>query len=230
MILVCACAPRFAYKPATAKTPGGPAKFALRVAVLAFEDGTENFTKRGSPFGGYEFNLARTGINGLAVGTGAAYEVSPMPPVFWARALVDDLSASGEFAAARLVFSRSELAGDDILVEGVLKHASMNNKPKQEPDRFALHLRFFRLPDRAVLWEGDVGRAVIRPKDLTRGCMTGSCAIARINDYLNDVMRAVFSDARAALNSALSPRVAPPRKPEGGEPTEELLERLLRNE
>jgi hypothetical protein len=205
-------------------------KFGLKVAVLAFEDGTEDFTKRGSPFGGYEFNLARTGINGLAIGSGAAYEVSPMPPVFWARALAEDLSASGEFASARLVFSRSEIAGDDILVEGVLKHASMNNKPKQEPDRFSLHLRFSRLPDHALLWEGDVGRAVIRPQNLTRGCIAGSCAIDRINGYLNDVMRAVFSDARAALGSVLSQQAAPPQNLQGGEPTEELIKRLIGND
>ena len=44
-------------------------KLPVKVAVVAFEDRTRDFTSEGNIFSGHVFNLARTDINGLSLNT-----------------------------------------------------------------------------------------------------------------------------------------------------------------
>ena len=62
-------------------------KLPVKVAVVAFEDGTGDFTSHGNLFSGHVFNLAKTDINGLSLNTGAAFSVSSLPPARWAKSL-----------------------------------------------------------------------------------------------------------------------------------------------
>lgn len=218
-----ACGSRFAYKPNAAHDAP---KVPLKVAVQAFEDGTEDFTKRGSLFSGYVFNLSRTGINGLALNTGAAFNVSALPAGLWAKAFVEDMRASGDFRSAKLVFGPSELTDEDLVVEGALTQAYFHTK-KGEPDEFCFHLKVRRLPGKALVWEGDVRRTSPRPPNLTSGCILGDCVIDRIHGYLNGVMQGMFADARLALVRTLA---APPAtKPDSREQDspEEVIRRIL---
>jgi hypothetical protein len=165
-----ACGSKYAYKPeAPAAAAGAPALLPFKVAVVAFGDGTEDFTKKGSYFSGYEFNLAKTGINGMAINTGAAFHVSPLPPEYWAKAFAEDLGASGAFRSVKLVLDRSGLSDEELVIEGTLLKATYRTK-KGEPDEFHLRLKALRVPGGNVAWEGDVSRNAPRPSGLADGC------------------------------------------------------------
>ena len=70
--------------PAGSARTGGP-QLPVKVAVLPFEDGTENFTERGSTLRrDIQYNLAKTGVPGL----------SALPPEFWGKSFADELAAS----------------------------------------------------------------------------------------------------------------------------------------
>ncbi|MGZ5385729.1 MAG: hypothetical protein ACXWH0_17345, partial [Acidimicrobiia bacterium] len=79
MVLVltagCAVNSTFVYKPG-APAAGGP-KLPVKVAVLPFKDGTEDFTERGSFLSGaYSYNLSKAGKIGA---------ISALPPNLWAK-------------------------------------------------------------------------------------------------------------------------------------------------
>lgn len=220
------CSQGFVYqrKPDTAQdAPNLPVK----IAVVAFRDGTEDFTSRGNIFSGHVFNLARTDINGLSLNTGAAFSVSSLPPAHWSKSLAEEMAASGVFRSVRFVFDPSEATGEEIVVEGALTKAyftTINDKP----DEFALHLTARRMPGDTVVWEGDAGKSGIRPRNLANGCLGyGGCVIKRIHAYLNGVMEGIFADARHGLARALAP--PPDAKPDipVGDSPEEVIQRIL---
>ena len=203
-------------------------KLPVKVAVVVFEDGTGDFTSHGNIFSGYVFNLAKTGINGVALNTGAAFSVSPLPPARWAKSLADEMAASGAFRSVKFMFGPSEVTDEDIVVEGALTKADFTTI-KDKPDEFVLHLKVRRMPDNTVVREGDVGRSGIRPSGLTSGCFGyGGCVIDRIHGYLNGVMQGIFADTHLDLVRALAP---PPgeKKPDlpGQESPEEVIKRIL---
>jgi len=223
-----ACGSKYAYKPEAPAAPAGaPAALPVKVAVVAFGDGTEDFTKKGSYFSGYEFNLAKTGINGLAINTGAAFHVSPLPPEYWAKAFTEDLDASGAFRSVKLVLDRSGLSDEELVIEGTLLKATYRTK-KGEPDEFHLRLKALRVPGGNVAWEGDVSRNAPRPSGLADGCLIGSCVIDRIHCYFGTVMQGMFAEARAGLVQAAAPPVEKrPASPAAGDSVDEIVNRIL---
>ena len=99
----CAANTNFVYKP-NPPAAGAP-KLPAKVAVLPFEDGTENFTKRGSTLSDGQYNLAKTGIPGV---------MTAMPPEFWGKSFADELAASGSFRSVRFVYSPSEIKDESF--------------------------------------------------------------------------------------------------------------------
>lgn len=224
------CSSGFVYQRKADPAQDGQ-KAPVKVAVVAFEDRTRDFTSEGNIFSGHVFNLARTDINGVSLNTGAAFSVSSLPSAMWSKALAEDMAASGAFRSAILIFGPSEVTDEDIVVEGALTKAYFTTI-SDKPDEFVIHLKVRRTSDNTVLREDDVGRSGVRPRNLTSGCfMYGGCVIDRIQGYLNGVMQEIFADVRRDLVRALAP---PPsgKKPDppGQESPEEVVKRILGKE
>ena len=203
-------------------------KLPVKVAVVAFEDGTRDFTREGNLFGGYVFNLARTDINGTWINTGAGFAVSSLPAVRWSKSLAEDLAAAGTFRSVKFIYSPSERTDEEIVVEGALTKAYYTTIT-DKPDEFLLHLKVRRMSDNTVVREGDVGNIGVRPSNLTSGCfMYGGCVIDRTQEYLNGVMQGIFADIRRDLVRVLAPP-PPDKKPDipGQESPEEVIKRIL---
>ncbi|MBI5575585.1 MAG: hypothetical protein HY896_04400 [Deltaproteobacteria bacterium] len=220
------CSSGFVYQR-KANPSGDVPKLPVKVAVVAFRNGTVDNTSAGNIVTGHVFNLARTDINGLWLNTGAAFSVSSLPPEKWAKSLAEDMAASGAFRSVKFLYSLSEVTDEDIVVEGALTKSDFTTI-KDKPDEFALHLKVLRMPGNAVVREADVGRSGIRPRNLTSGCFSyGGCVVDRIHGYLNGVMQAIFTDIRLDLVRVLSP---PPEKkpgPPAKESPEEVVKRIL---
>jgi len=203
-------------------------KLPVKVAVVAFEDGTRDFKSEGSLFGGSVYNLARTDINGLSLNTGAAFSLSSLPAAGWSRSLAEDMKASGAFRSVKFMYAPYEVTDEEIVVEGALTRAyftTINDKP----DEFFLHLKVRRISDNAVLREGDVGSSAVRPRSLTARCLTyGGCVIDRLHNYVNGVMQGIFAQVRLDLVRTLEP---PPAVKKADLPAkdspEEVIDRIL---
>ena len=224
--LLAGCSSGLAYQRKATPSREGPA-LPVKVAVVAFADGTRDFTREGSVFGGYLFNLARTDINGIWINTGAAFSVSSLPAAQWSKSLADDMAASGAFRSVKFMFAPSERTDEDLVVEGTLTKAYYTTI-SGKPDEFQVHLTVRRMPDNTVVREFDAGRSGVRPANLTSGCLTyGGCVIGRIHDYLNGVMQGTFADIRRDLVGALAP--PPEKKPDapGKESPEDVIQRIL---
>ena len=74
--LAAGCAPAFTYRPAG--PVAGVKPLEARVAVLPFENGTEDFVERMGPGTEKKWNLARKGLIGM---------MGALPPIFWSRSL-----------------------------------------------------------------------------------------------------------------------------------------------
>ncbi|TRZ97203.1 MAG: hypothetical protein D4R80_07445 [Deltaproteobacteria bacterium] len=224
--ILAGCSSGFVYQRKPVPAQEGPV-LPVKVAVVAFQDGTEDFTSRGNIIAGSVFNLARTDINGLSLNSGAAFSVSSLPAAQWSKSLAEDMDASGAFRSVKFVFGPSEVTDEEIVVEGVLTKANFTTIDGK-PDEFLLHLKLRRMPGGAVVREGDVGRNGIRPPGLTSGCFGyGGCVIDRIHGYLNGVMQGIFADIRRDLVLAFSP--PPAKKPDvpGQESPEEVIKNIL---
>jgi len=184
----------FAYKP-NAHAEGGQ-KLPVRVAVLPFNDGTENFTKQGSDFDpeSLRFNLAKTGIAGI---------ITPVTPELWAKAFADDMSASGAFRAVRFLYSPSELVDEDFYIEGTLEKAyAVGGWTK--PSEFFLALRAVRRSDKKAAWEKKVTRELMSRKSDFDGCGTEiQCMVERSHAAMNLLMQGMFAEAREDFLAAL---------------------------
>jgi len=184
----------FAYKP-NAPVAGGR-KLPVKVAVLPFKDGTENFTKQGSVFDpeSLKFNLAKTGIAGI---------ITPVTPELWAKSFADDMAASGAFRAARFVYSPSELVDEDFHIEGTLEKAyAVGGWTK--PSEYVLLLRAVRRSDKKPAWEKKVTRELMSRKSDFDGCGTSmQCMADRSHAAMNILMQGMFEEARTDLMAAL---------------------------
>ena len=65
-VLLAGCSSGFVYQRKANPSQDGP-KLPVKVAVVAFEDRTRDFTSEGNIFSGHIFNLARTDINGVSL-------------------------------------------------------------------------------------------------------------------------------------------------------------------
>lgn len=226
LLVVAGCGPGFTYQRKGNLTAAKGPRIARKVAVVAFEDATENFNRRGFLLSGYDFNLAKEGINGALIGTGAAFAVSALPAELWAKSFAEDLRALGIFQSVRLVLTPSELTDEDIVVDGALTKAYLTTI-KNKPDEFALHLRARRAADRVVVWEQDVAKTGVRPAALTKGCLAGGCVVARIHGYLNGVMQEIFADAWRGLVQALAGHAPKEPTPSPADSPEDVIRRIL---
>ncbi|GAB4371044.1 MAG: hypothetical protein Kow00128_18570 [Deltaproteobacteria bacterium] len=233
----CGVNTKFVYKP-DPPIQGTP-KLPVKVAVLPFADGTENFTQRGSIFDPEHltFNLARTGM----------YKgVDAITPELWAKMFAEDLAASGIFRSARFVFGPSEIAGEDLLVDGTVLKADLSGSILK-PSHFALALRARRKTDDGVVWEKRVESIHTRPNGLGfyDGCGLGiQCRADREQAEIHKMVKAMFAEARADLvrtiaagYGATEPAVAPREGalvgPKGAAPAaetsvDETIERILK--
>jgi hypothetical protein len=222
----------FVYKP------GGPAaggmKVPVKVAVLPFKDGTEDFTKRGSVLApeSLYYNLAKAGIGG---------QITALTPDLWAKAFADDTAAAGVFQSVRFVYGPSELVDEDLYIEGTLGKATVSGA-WVNPSEFALGLRAVRRADKKPVWEKEVSRVWKNtPATLYKGCggMAIQCMVDRHHEDANRVMREIFAEARADLMATIAsqsgiraeegslPPTASPA-PHAPESVEQTIERLLK--
>jgi hypothetical protein len=211
----------------------------MKVAVLPFKDGTEDFTKRGSilaPETLY-YNLAKSGIGGT---------INAMTPDLWAKAFADDMAASGAFRAVRFVYTPSELVDEDLYIEGTVLKATAAGA-WVNPNEFALGLRALRRADKIPVWEKEVSRTWKNTPDMIKGCgdFGIQCMVDRSHADTNRVMRELFAEARADLVATLSgsqagggglpvvggeparPGTSRPSAPPAPESTEQTIERIL---
>ncbi|TRZ97200.1 MAG: hypothetical protein D4R80_07430 [Deltaproteobacteria bacterium] len=230
------CSSGFVYQRKADPAQDGQ-KGSIKVAVVAFEDGTRNFTSEGNIISGHLFNLARTDINSLSLSPVPVFSVSPLftvsslPAANWSKSLAEDMAASGAFRSVKFVFGPSEVTDEEIVVEGALTKAYLTTI-SDKPDEFVLHLKVRRVSDNTIVLEGDVGKTGVRPSGLTTTCFTyGGCVVGRINKYLNGIMQGIFADVQRDLVLALAP---PPVEknpvPHGQESPEEVVKRILGKE
>jgi hypothetical protein len=224
----CSVNTTFVYKP-NAPAAGG-AKLPVKIAVLPFKDGTEDFTTRGTFFDGVTYNLAKGGIT---------IQITALTSELQAKAFADDMAASGAFRATRYIYSPSELLDEEFTIEGTLGKAYIFANGER-PNEFALGLRAVRRTDGKTVWEKEVTRAWKFPNDIFEGCGLGQeCKNDRQHAEINRVMQGMFAEARADLVAALAalswsragegsiPPAASPAAPASESP-EQTIERILK--
>ncbi len=186
----------FVYKPTVPLA--SDAKLPLKIAVLPFKDGTEEFTKRGSEWNPDTliFNLVKGGIGGT---------INALTPDLWAKAFADDMAASGSFRAVRFVYSPSERVDEEFTIEGTVEKAYVV-VTLLNPNEFAFGLRAVRRADKRLVWEKGVTRAWKIPPTLYDGCgrVQNQCRADRLHAETNRVMREMFAEARADLVATLA--------------------------
>jgi hypothetical protein len=204
----CSVNSTFVYKPAPPVAGGQMLPF--KVAVLPFKDGTEDFTDRGSVLlSGGQYNVAKAGI---------AATMTALTPELWAKSFAEDLAASGSFRAARFIYSPSELADENIFVEGTVTKAYVG-KTYDNVNEFAISLRALASSDKRLVWEKEVTRAW----KTSRGTKCGmgiQCAVDEFKAEYNKAMQGMFAEARADLVATLA---APSGSPAGEARKEEFV-------
>ena len=183
----------FVYKPGPPAADGP--KLPLKVAVLPFKDGTEDFTKRGSIFASETlfYNLAKSGISGM---------IPALTPDLWAKAFADEMAASGAFRAVRFVYTPSELVDEDLYIEGAVLKATATGG-WVNPNEFVLELRALRRADNRPVWEKEFTRVWKLPITIYDGCRNNQCSMDRYHAEMNRAMQGMFSEARADLVATL---------------------------
>lgn len=227
----CSAGKQFVYTPSAPAERG--TKLPVKVAVLAFTDGTEDFTQRGSIFDpeGLTFNLAKTGITGWS---------TAMVPELWAKAFADELSASGTFRSVRFVYSTAEVLDEDIRIEGTLDKAYAVGGWTRL-NEYAISLRALRKTETTPFWTKSVAHAWKSRKDLFDGCGRDlECSKAKANAETNRIMQGMFAEAGADLTAKLATQLGirveadNPRKaedtslPMSQESVEETIDSILR--
>ncbi|NTW81384.1 MAG: hypothetical protein HGB32_14750, partial [Geobacteraceae bacterium] len=177
----CSVNTTFVYKPAGPVT--GVQKLPVKIAVLPFKDGTEDFTKRGNELFAQEnlkYNLAKTGISSL---------ITALTPELWAKAFADDLAASGEIRAVRFIYGMSELSDEEMYIDGTVEKAYFGGT-WDKPNEFAVSFRALRKADNRMVWEKAVARSWKDTPAIYNGCGLGlQCMTDRYHAKINMVMQ-----------------------------------------
>lgn len=186
----CSINSTFVYKP---NAPvGGVQKLPVKVAVLPFKDGTEDFIEHGNVY-----NFAKGGIR---------QTITALTPELWAKAFADDLAASGSFQAVRFIYSLSELVDEDIYIEGTLKRATYA-WIYGHPNEYSLSLSAMRRGDNRPFWEEDVAkvwRTTNTDAEGKCGFFSVQCVVDGIHADSNQVMQELFTAARIDLLHTLA--------------------------
>jgi hypothetical protein len=196
----CASNTTFVYKPPA--PAAGARKLPVKIAVLPFKDGTEDFTKRGNELFDQQnlvYNLAKAGIGST---------ITALTPDLWAKAFADDLASSGDFRAATFLYGASELKDEDFVVEGAVEKAVFSGT-WDKPNEFALSLRATRRSEDRPAWQRRVARVWKTPPPgiLYDGCGMGpQCMVDRLHADLNQTMQGMFAEAREGLLRTLASR------------------------
>lgn len=180
----------FVYKPSAPVAEGR--KLPVKLAVLPFADGTEEFMIRGGWFSPQSFNLAKAGIGGM---------ITALTPEFWAKAFADEAAASGDFRAVRFVYSNSELTDEDYWIDGTVEKAT-DGGHWTSPNVFAIRLRAFPRSVGESVWEKVVTRTWQQwSPGLFAGCgeFGRQCRVDQFHAKINEVMLGMFAEARSDL-------------------------------
>ena len=170
-------------------------KLPVKMAVLPFKDGTEDFTDRGSVFSSGQYNLGKAGISAT---------MTALTPELWAKSFAEELAVSGSFRTARFLYSPSELADEDFFVEGTLTKALIG-KTWDAGNEFAVSMKALAKGDKRVVWEKEVTRQWKTPSTLYDGCGMGiQCMVDKFHAEHNKAMQGIFAEARADLVSTLA--------------------------
>lgn len=225
----CSVNSTFVYKPDAPAAAG--MKLPVKVAVLPFKDGTEDFTDRGSVFiSGGQYNVAKAGI---------AATMTALTPELWAKSFAEDLAASGVFRSVRFIYGPSELVDEDISIEGTLTKAYVA-KMFENFNEFAVSLRALTRSDKRIVWEKEVTRRWKTPGNTYAGCGMGfQCGVDKFKAEYNKAMQEMFAEARADLVATLAsrsgsqagegglPQTGSPAPPASESP-EQTIERILK--
>lgn len=184
----CAVNTQFVYRPNAPEQ--GNTKLPLKVAVLPFKDGTEDFTKRGSWLGTGHVNLAKVGVAGA---------IDAITPELWARSFAQEMETSGNFQSVRFIFNPSDLIEEDLLIEGVLKKAYWGTT-WDTPNEADLYLQAVSAADNKIIWEKEITREWKTPQNIYSGCGMGiQCMADKLHGHFNGVMQSMFAEAREDL-------------------------------
>lgn len=236
LILLSGCSTNstFVYKPVGSVE--GWTRLPVKVAVLPFKDGTEDFTKRGSVLAPETlfYNMAKAGIGG---------QMTALTPDLWAKAFSDELAASGGFQAVRFVFGPSELVDEELAIDGTLEKAIIAGAWTSS-NEFAIRMRAVRRADNRPVWEKEVARSWKNSAaTLYEGCGPFSiqCMVDRHHADANRVMQGMFAEATADLMGTLAatsgsrggakerPPAASPRPASSPESVDGEIERILKD-
>lgn len=187
----------FVYHPRTSPAAGPRAP--VRVVVLPFANGTEDFVERIVYGKERRFNLSRKGF---------ANVIGAVPPELWARAFAQELDASGRFRSAGFAYGREEAGAADVIVEGTLL------KAYGPPGEWALALRATRTAGGGPVWSREVSRTFTR------------FDMAEIHERLDETMRELFEEAGADLARTLAGPATDPG-PAPASPVEQTIRRVL---
>jgi hypothetical protein len=223
----CAAERSFVYSP---NPPAADArKLPVKVAVLPFADGTEDFTKRGSVLGKMQCNLAKIGVPG---------RITALPPEFWGKSFADELAASGSFRFVRFLYGPSELGDEGFSVDGTLKKV-LFAYTLDASNELLLTFKATRISDRKVVWEKEVGKAWKMPTSLYNECLSAGCVHENKRVDFNRNIAALFAEARADLVETRASAGAAAAGSAGaiaegesagaaGEPLERTIDRILK--
>ena len=186
---------RFVYKPDGALS--GAPKLPVKIAVLPFADGTENFTRRGGLVSKevYKVNLAKSAGGDM---------IDPLPPEFWSKSLADEMAASGRFESVRFLYDRSELTDEDFFVEGTLEKAYLDFGTSGAPHEFGIALRTTRRADALKVWEGSFRKVPDNSTWAAGRCQTKRCQVDLYHGVVNRAMQEMFVDAGTDLAQGLA--------------------------
>jgi hypothetical protein len=188
----CSVNPTFVYKPSA--PAWGVQKLPVKVAVVAFQDGTGDETMRMTPSGPSHVNLANTGIE---------YRIDAQTTDLWAMAFAKELAASGAFQAVRFVYGAAEAREDELVIEGIVTRADLAISGAATPDRLSLGLTARRTKQGGVFWEKTVSRE--RTQGYMYKCgLSWQCYSDTLHAYYNKLLTGMFREAGQDLAAALA--------------------------
>lgn len=186
---------KFVYKPGA--PAAGVTPIPTKIAVLPFQDGTEDFTQRGSIFDpdNMRINLVKAGLSGT---------MAALTPDLWAKAFADEMVASGKFRDVKFIYSPSELTDETYLIEGKVEKAYFSGG-WNTPNEYALGLRALRRADKSPVWEKEVVSIRNTPRNIYEGCGMGlQCMTDHFHADINGVIQLMYAEAVADLARKLA--------------------------